>query len=132
MPVLISGGLRTAAAGARGVRAHGRGGGRCSPAARSATRGCSTQLLGGRDARADPRRDPRRARLGASTARVEHLGDERASRYLRKFYPWYVERLGGTRGEQAALQAALQQAESIEQARELFAGAQVGERLAAA
>jgi nifR3 family TIM-barrel protein len=24
----------------------------------------------------------------------EHLGPERASRYLRKFYPWYAERLG--------------------------------------
>ncbi len=24
---------------------------------------------------------------------VDHLGRERASRYLRKFYPWYVERL---------------------------------------
>jgi len=24
----------------------------------------------------------------------EHLGSDRASRYLRKFYPWYVERLG--------------------------------------
>ena len=40
---------------------------------------------------------------------VEHLGEERANRYLRKFYPWYVERLGGTRAEQRALQAALQQ-----------------------
>src|SRR5262249_30328040 len=28
---------------------------------------------------------------------VEHLGADRAARYLRKFYPWYVERLGGTR-----------------------------------
>ena len=52
---------------------------------------------------------------------VEHMGAERANRYLRKFYPWYIERLGGTRAEQAALQAALQQAESIEHARELFA-----------
>jgi tRNA-dihydrouridine synthase B len=25
---------------------------------------------------------------------VEHLGDERAGRYLRKFYPWYLSRLG--------------------------------------
>src|SRR4051812_24399172 len=25
----------------------------------------------------------------------EHLGDARAARYLRKFHPWYVERLGG-------------------------------------
>jgi tRNA-dihydrouridine synthase B len=27
----------------------------------------------------------------------EHLGTERAGRYMRKFYPWYVERLGLTR-----------------------------------
>ena len=25
---------------------------------------------------------------------VEHLGEERAGRYLRKFYPWYLSRLG--------------------------------------
>ena len=24
----------------------------------------------------------------------EHLGTERAGRYLRKFYPWYMEPLG--------------------------------------
>ena len=24
----------------------------------------------------------------------EHLGPERAARYLRKFYPWYLEHLG--------------------------------------
>jgi nifR3 family TIM-barrel protein len=36
----------------------------------------------------------------------EHLGEERAGRYLRKFYPWYVERLGGRRHLQAALQTA--------------------------
>ena len=27
----------------------------------------------------------------------EHLGAERASRYLRKFYPWYLERIGAPR-----------------------------------
>ena len=26
----------------------------------------------------------------------EHLGAERAARYMRKFYPWYLERLGIT------------------------------------
>ncbi len=49
---------------------------------------------------------------------VEHLGVERATRYLRKFYPWYVEKLGGSK----ALQAALQTAPSIEVARALFRG----------
>jgi len=48
---------------------------------------------------------------------VEHLGEERANRYLRKFYPWYIERLGGTRAEQKALQGALQQAASLAEVR---------------
>ena len=47
---------------------------------------------------------------------VEHLGEDRAARYLRKFYPWYVERLGGGR----ALQAALQTAPSLAVARSLL------------
>ncbi len=34
---------------------------------------------------------------------VEHLGAERAARYLRKFYPWYVDRLGAGREQQEAL-----------------------------
>ena len=29
----------------------------------------------------------------------EHLGTERAGRYLRKFYPWYAETLGLRRPE---------------------------------
>ena len=36
----------------------------------------------------------------------EHLGAERAAGYLRKFHPWYVERLGGGRALQDALQRA--------------------------
>jgi tRNA-dihydrouridine synthase B len=50
---------------------------------------------------------------------VEHLGAERANRYLRKFYPWYVERLGGGK----ALQHELQTAESLARARALLHGA---------
>ena len=37
---------------------------------------------------------------------VEHLGPDRAARYLRKFYPWYVERLGEGRAVQDALSGA--------------------------
>jgi tRNA-dihydrouridine synthase len=51
---------------------------------------------------------------------VEHMGEDRANRYLRKFYPWYIERLAGTRAEQAVLQSALQQAPSTAAARDLF------------
>jgi tRNA-dihydrouridine synthase B len=46
----------------------------------------------------------------------EHLGPERAARYLRKFYPWYVERLGADR----ALQSQLQRAPTLDAARELL------------
>jgi tRNA-dihydrouridine synthase B len=46
----------------------------------------------------------------------EHLGPERATRYLRKFHPWYVERLG----EGHVLQDALQRAETLEEARALL------------
>jgi nifR3 family TIM-barrel protein len=48
---------------------------------------------------------------------VEHLGPDRAGRYLRKFHPWYVERLGGDK----ALKEALQQTASIDEARALIA-----------
>jgi nifR3 family TIM-barrel protein len=50
---------------------------------------------------------------------VEHLGEERASRYLRKFYPWYVERLGGGK----RLQAAVQTASTLVDAQALFGAA---------
>ena len=49
---------------------------------------------------------------------VEHLGEVRATRYLRKFYPWYVEQLGGGRG----LQASLQVAPTLEAVRALLHG----------
>jgi tRNA-dihydrouridine synthase B len=44
---------------------------------------------------------------------VEHLGERRAARYLRKFYPWYVTRLG----EGKVLQDRLQRTQSIAEAR---------------
>jgi tRNA-dihydrouridine synthase B len=52
---------------------------------------------------------------------VEHLGAGRAARYLRKFYPWYVDRLG----EGAELQDRLQRTESVDDARVAFGIAQL-------
>ena len=49
---------------------------------------------------------------------VEHLGERRGGRYLRKFYPWYVDRLGGCK----TLQAALQATDSVDAARAVLAG----------
>jgi nifR3 family TIM-barrel protein len=43
----------------------------------------------------------------------EHLGPIRAARYLRKFHPWYVERLGAPK----AVQDALQRAETLDEQR---------------
>jgi tRNA-dihydrouridine synthase B len=48
---------------------------------------------------------------------VEHLGERRAARYLRKFYPWYVARLGFDKARAKALGESLQRAESLEDAR---------------
>jgi tRNA-dihydrouridine synthase B len=54
---------------------------------------------------------------------IEHLGVARAGRYLRRFYPWYVERLGLPAARTRALQSRLQQVESFGLVRELLEGA---------
>jgi tRNA-dihydrouridine synthase B len=51
-------------------------------------------------------------------AAVEHLGAERAGRYLRKFYPWYLERLGAGKAVNEALQAT----SSVAEARAVLSG----------
>jgi tRNA-dihydrouridine synthase B len=48
----------------------------------------------------------------------EHLGAARAAHYLRKFYPWYLERLDAPR----ALASELQQLDELERARDEIAG----------
>jgi tRNA-dihydrouridine synthase len=54
---------------------------------------------------------------------VEHLGEQRAGRYLRKFYPWYVARLQLDSGVAKRLQESLQSAETLADARRLLAPA---------
>jgi nifR3 family TIM-barrel protein len=49
---------------------------------------------------------------------VEHLGPDRAASYLRKFHPWYVERLNGT----AELKNRLQLAATIDEQRAVIRG----------
>jgi tRNA-dihydrouridine synthase B len=74
------------------------------------------QVLGARDA--DPSPDEVLAEWSWVIDRAEeHLGPDRAARYLRKFHPWYAERLGAPR----TVQAALQQAESLEAQRDVLA-----------
>jgi len=114
VPVLISGGLHTAEKAREAFE-------RTGAAAVLLARGSLgnpwlfTQLLGGGDG--EPSRDEILAEIDWVMERArEHLGAERAARYLRKFYPWYVERLGGGK----SLRAALQQTLTLEQARDLL------------
>ncbi len=46
----------------------------------------------------------------------EHFGADRASRYLRKFYPWYLERLDAPR----EVTEELQRSAGLDRARELI------------
>ncbi len=48
---------------------------------------------------------------------VEHLGDDRAGRYLRKFYPWYLERMALPRLTLKRVQEELQRSETLAEAR---------------
>jgi hypothetical protein len=45
----------------------------------------------------------------------EHIGPERAARYLRKFYPWYLERLDADKPTTAAFQ----ESDDLDRARRL-------------
>src|SRR6185312_7597471 len=115
IPVLISGGLQTADKARAAFEQTGAAG---ILLARGSLGNpwLFEQLLGRRDA--EPDRDEILTELDWVVACArEHLGDERAARYLRKFYPWYVERLGAGR----EVQDALQRANSLVQARAVLA-----------
>jgi tRNA-dihydrouridine synthase B len=80
------------------------------------------RVLGGREREPTPREV--RVELDWVIERaVEHLGGERAVRYLRKFYPWYLARMGLERGGAAVLQESLQGADTLALVRELLDGA---------
>ncbi len=57
----------------------------------------------------------------------EHLGPERAARYLRKFYPWYLERLDADK----AATASFQESETLPEARALVEGLRQADAAAA-
>jgi tRNA-dihydrouridine synthase B len=114
VPVLISGGLRDAEQAREAFEQTGAAG---VLLARGSLGNpwLFEQLLGVR--RGEPEHQEILAELDWVIDRAcEHLGPDRAGRYLRKFYPWYVERLGGGK----ALQSELQRAPTLEQARELI------------
>jgi len=115
IPVIVSGGLKSAEA-ARS--AYEESGADAVMIARGALGNpwVFEQLTG---RRSEP---PDRAEVAAELLWVidraeEHLGSERAGRYLRKFYPWYVEPLGA--GPELADE--LQRNADLPQARRLIA-----------
>ena len=79
------------------------------------------ELVGGRRSSPDPEEIAAEL-LWVIDAAEEHLGSERASGYLRKFYPWYLARIGLSHREAAAFQ----QLESLEEARERVRGLAAG------
>jgi tRNA-dihydrouridine synthase B len=116
VPMIISGGLDTAEAAREAYLASGAD---AVMIARGALGNpwIFEQLTGRR--RSDPDRGEVLAELLWVIDRAEeHLGSARAARYLRKFYPWYLERLGADK----ASAASLQECDDLEVARSLVEG----------
>ncbi len=114
VPVVLSGGLRSVE---RAREAYEQTGAAAIALARGSLGNpwLFSQLLGTRAE--DPTREEILAELDWVMERaVQHLGAERAARYLRKFYPWYVERLGAGK----ELQDGLQRAPDLAAARSLL------------
>jgi len=114
VPVIVSGGLSTAE---RARRAYEESGADAVMIARGALGDpwIFERLTGRRSA--EPTEAEVLAELEWVLARAEgHWGPERATRNLRKFYPWYLERLGIT-GAEAHI---YQRAETLAQVRDLL------------
>ena len=110
VPVMVSGGLLSDEAARE---AFGRSGAEALMLARGALGNPwrFERLLGLREGEPSP--EEVMAELEWVMARCEeHLGVTRAGRYLRKFYPWYAERLGVPKQLQQALQTAATSADA--------------------
>lgn len=79
------------------------------------------ELTGGRTAGPD-RDEVATELLWVIDAAEEHLGAERAGRYLRKFYPWYLARIGLSHREAAGFQ----QLDDLDAVRERVRGLRTG------
>jgi len=116
VPVIVSGGLDTADAARHAYEASG------ADAVMIARGSLGNpwifeELTGAR--RVAPEREEVIAELLWVMDRAEeHLGPDRAARYLRKFYPWYLERLG----TEGPIASAFQGTEDLDDARSLVAG----------
>ena len=127
VPVVLSGGLRSEE---RTIEAFERTGAAAVMLARGSLGNPwrFERLLGRRDDPPTPR-EVADELVWVIERAEEHLGVERAGRYLRKFYPWYAETMGLTRRAQQPLVTAPTPADA-RRALEALA-AQIGEPLAA-
>ncbi|MGH2924000.1 MAG: tRNA dihydrouridine synthase [Solirubrobacterales bacterium] len=102
-PMIISGGLDTAGAARRAYELSG------ADAVMIARGALGNpwifEQLTGRRAEPPSREEMVVELLWVVDRAEEHLGPERAARYLRKFYPWYLERIGASKVDLAAFQA---------------------------
>ena len=114
VPVIVSGGLSSAAAARRAYEESG-------AAAVMIARGSLGnpwvfEELTGRRFEPPPREEIAAELLWVVDGAEEHLGSDRAARYLRKFYPWYMERLEAP----AEVADELQRSADLGRARELI------------
>jgi tRNA-dihydrouridine synthase B len=116
VPVIVSGGLNSAEAARRAFAESG-------AAAVMMARGSLGnpwvfEELTGRRSEPPSREEVAAELLWVVDRAEEHLGCERAERYLRRFYPWYTERLGAPR----EVVDELQRSADLDRARELVGG----------
>jgi tRNA-dihydrouridine synthase B len=103
VPVIISGALDTADAARHAYEASGADA--VMIARGSLGNPWIFEALTGRRSAEPDRREVIAELLWVMDRAEEHLGSDRAARYLRKFYPWYLERLGADKDAAVALQA---------------------------
>jgi nifR3 family TIM-barrel protein len=114
VPVIVSGGLSSAEAARRAYEESGADA--VMIARGSLGNPWLFEELAGQRQRPPAREEVAAELLWVMDSAEEHLGTERAERYLRKFYPWYTERLGASQ----EVVDELQRSADLARARELI------------